>query len=139
MPGNGPPPAEHKRRRNADTFADVQATVIDDGVPTGPQLVGEWSEAARAYWDTWRMSPQAKLFLDTDWMRLRMLLPLVNSYLSDPTAQKLAEIRQNETLLGATYVDRLRGRIKVEREAVAVESTTPGVTALDEYRRALAG
>lgn len=137
MAGNGPPPAEHRRRRNADTFGGFER-VVDDGVPTGPQLLGEWSEQALAYWDTWRMSPQAKLFLDTDWMRLRMLLPLMESYLTDPTAQKLAEIRQNETLLGATHVDRLRGRIKVERETVTVEAS-PAVTAIDEYRRQLAG
>jgi hypothetical protein len=30
---------------------------------------------------------------------------------------KLAEIRQNESLLGATHVDRLKARIKVEAEA----------------------
>jgi hypothetical protein len=135
----GPPPSEHKRRRNADTYADVKATVVDDGELVGPGLEGpDWSAHARSYWDTWRRSPQAKTFLATDWMRLRMLVPLVESYLSDPTPQKMAEIRQNESLLGATHADRLRARIKVEKPA---ESTTPaaGVTALDEYRKSLAG
>lgn len=139
MAGYGPPPAENKRRRNADSFADHKATVVDDGQIVGPPLEGaDWSAHARAYWDTWRSSPQAKAFLATDWMRLRMLVPLVESYLSSPTPVKLAEIRQNESLLGATHTDRLRARIRVEKPA---EGAPPpaGVTALDEYRKSLAG
>src|ERR1044072_8897785 len=105
----GPLPSEQRRRRNADTFGGTR-TVRDDGELTGPALVGEWSDAARAYWGTWGRSPQGKLFLDTDWMRLRMLVPLLEDYLHKPTPLKMAEIRQNETLLGATHADRLRGR-----------------------------
>jgi hypothetical protein len=136
----GPAPQENKRRRNADLYAGHEKTVIDDGELTGPALEGsEWSPAARAYWDTWRRSPQAKAFLATDWMRLRMLVPLVEAYLCNPMPQKLAEIRQNETLLGATHADRLRARIKVEKAPDGPAETPAGVTALDEYRRTLAG
>jgi len=139
MAGYGPPPAENKRRRNADSFADSKATVVDDGEIVGPALEGaNWSAQARAYWDTWRRSPQAKAFLITDWMRLRMLVPLVESYLESPTPVKLAEIRQNESLLGATHTDRMRSRIKVEKPAPDA-ATAAGVTALDEYRKSLAG
>lgn len=139
MPGTGPPPSENRRRRNQDTYADVKATVTDDGELSGPALEGVWSDTARAYWDTWRRSPQAKVFLVTDWMRLRMLIPLVESYLSTPTPVKMAEIRQNETLLGATHTDRLRSRLKVDKSTPgAVEAVRAGVTALDEYRRNLA-
>lgn len=134
----GPPPSEHKRRRNADTYADVKAIVTDDGRVRGPALTGEWPEAVRAWYDIWRTSPQAAEFVMTDWMRLRMLAPLVGDYLAKPTAMKLAEIRQNESLLGATYADRLRARIKVEKTP-APTMTAPGVTALDDYRRDLAG
>jgi hypothetical protein len=35
---------------------------------------------------------------------------------------KLAEIRQNESLLGATHTDRLKARIKVEQPAEADDS-----------------
>lgn len=140
MAGYGPPPSENKRRRNADSFADHKATVVDDGELVGPALEGpDWSQAARAYWDTWRRSPQAKAFLATDWMRLRMLVPLVESYLMNPMPQKLAEIRQNESLLGATHTDRMRARIKVEKPAPDAGEPPAGVTALDEYRKSLAG
>ncbi len=135
----GPLPQENKRRRNVDTFAGHEKTVVDDGEITGPPLEGpDWSAYARSYWDTWRRSPQAKTFLITDWMRLRMLVPLVESYLVAPTPQKLAEIRQNESLLGATHADRLRARIKVDKAPEGPAETPAGVTALDEYRRTLA-
>lgn len=131
----GPAPKETRRRRNADTFADVQAKVTDDGERLGPALEGTWNEHVRGWYEIWRRSPQAKTFVMTDWMRLRMLAPLVESYLESPTAMKMAEIRQNESLLGATHMDRLRGRMKVEREP---EKPLPaGVTAIDEYRNAL--
>lgn len=136
----GPPPAEHKRRRNADAYAGLHSTVVDDGELTGPGLEGaSWSAAARAYWDIWRRSPQAKAFLDTDWARLRMVLLLVEDYLKNPTAQKLAVIASNEGSLGATVADRLRLRMRVVKVADEAADVPAGVTALDEYRKSLAG
>jgi hypothetical protein len=58
----------------------------------------------------------------TDWMRLRMIAPLLEDYLNKATAMKMAEIRQNESLLGATHTDRLKARIKVEKAAGAPAS-----------------
>jgi hypothetical protein len=137
----GPPPNEHKRRRNADAYAGLHSTVVDDGEITGPALEGaSWSAAARSYWDIWRRSPQAKAFLDTDWARLRMVLLLVEDYLKHPTAQKLTAISSNEGSLGATVADRLRLRMRVVRPSDPDEAEVPaGVTALDEYRKSLAG
>lgn len=136
MAGNGPAPKESRRRRNADTYSGSGTVVADDGQLRGPALEGGWSERARSWYDTWRRSPQAAVFVATDWMRLRMLVPLVESYLEAPHHMKLAEIRQNESLLGATHTDRLKARIKVERPSAAAEAPA-GVTALDDYRRAL--
>src|SRR4051794_28053343 len=119
MAGSGPAPKETRRRRNADTYADVKASVVDDGERLGPPLTGAWSEQVLAWYEIWRTSPQAKTFVMTDWMRLRMVAPLLEDYLSKPTAMKLAEIRQNESLLGATHTDRLKARIKVEKTAEA--------------------
>jgi hypothetical protein len=89
------------------------------------------------WWATWRRSPLAEAFLETDWERLAMLAPLVASYYARPHYTKLAEIRQNESLLGATHVDRLKARIKVEKPETP--KPQPGVTALDEYRNRLSG
>lgn len=149
MSGHGPAPSEKRRRRNADTYADVQTTVAADAVaPRGPEfedamgsMLAAWQpplqELVARWWNTWRRSPLTEAFLETDWERLAMVGPLVASYYAHPHYTKLSEIRQNESLLGATHVDRLRARIKVERnEPTAVPA---GVTALDEYRNRLAG
>lgn len=137
----GPPPKEQRRRRNADTYADVQVSVPDDGERCGEPLGGVWPQPVLDWWDTWRRSPQAKAFVNTDWQRLRMVAPLVAAYWECPETKTLAEIRANETLLGATHADRLRNRIKVDR-APSAEAAGPlpaGVAAIDEYRRNLAG
>jgi hypothetical protein len=136
MPGIGPPPKENRRRVNADTFGGTRS-IVDDGERCGQPLGGVWSKPVLDWWETWRRSPQAKLFVDTDWQRLRMLAPLVASYWECPDRQVLAEIRQNETLLGATHLDRLRARMKVDKPGAA--EVPAGVAALDEYRRNLAG
>lgn len=138
MAGSGPPPAENRRRRNADTYANVQARIDPaDTTRRGPVLVGGWLPETLEWYDTWRRAPQAVLFVSTDWQRLRMLVPLVEDYFKKPHHLKLAEIRQSESLLGATHVDRLKGRIRVERPEPA--PVAQGVTALDEYRTRLAG
>jgi len=146
----GPAPKPNRRRRNADTYADVRTVVpaevdslhgptledatgglLADVDPVLAKLVENW-------WTTWRKSPLAEAFLDTDWSRLAMLAPLVASYFARPHYTKLAEIRQNESLLGATHVDRLKARIQVNR-APAAPPAAPGVTALDDYRSRLSG
>ena len=75
---------------------------------------GDWSEAAADWWSTWATSPQAGSFAATDWLRLRMVLPLVERYFAEPNRQDLAEIRLNEARLGGTLEDRNRNRIKLE-------------------------
>ena len=122
MPGRGPVPAEKKRRRNVDTFAEGAQHVTDDGVPRGPEADEDWSPLVRDWWETWRRSPQAQTFVGTDWQRLRMLAPLVESYLTGDL-KAMSEIRLNESLLGATHADRLRNRVKVERVGSAPEAS----------------
>lgn len=134
----GPLPSDNKRRRNADTFGGA-TPVSDDGERSGEPLGGVWPQPVLDWWDAWRRSPQAKMFVGTDWQRLRMLAPLVAAYWECPDKGVLAEIRQNESLLGATHADRLRGRIKVDRQPAETGGAPAGVTALDEYRRNLAG
>ncbi len=139
----GPLPSETRRRRNKDVFEGFQTAVSAPETLRGPALTGdEWSDAQRAYWEMWRRSPQAENFVETDWMRVRLILPLLQDYLTKPTAMKLGEIRANESLLGATHGDRVRQRIKitpaVEGQAAAGPSHA-AVTALDAYRAALSG
>jgi hypothetical protein len=149
MAGNGPAPKPNRRRRNADTYADVQTRVQATSTkmrgPTLSKATGgvsdEWQHPVyglvEAWWTTWRRSPLTEAWLDTDWMRLAMLAPLVAGYYERPHHLTMAEIRQNESLLGATHVDRLKARIKVEPPEP--EKPKVGVTALDDYRNRLSG
>ncbi|MCX4687285.1 hypothetical protein OG401_23785 [Kitasatospora purpeofusca] len=118
MAGFGPPPKINARRTNADTFSEDAAEVA--GLPTtAPELPNpkRWLKATRDWWEAWVSSPQSALFVATDWQRLTMLLPLVDGYNreKDPlrAVKLMGEIRQNESALGATHLDRLRARIKV--------------------------
>jgi hypothetical protein len=143
MAGSGPPPSENRRRRNADTYGDVKTRLVVDDELRGPELKGgpgpgrRWKTGTREWWDTWRRSPQAAAFLETDWQRLRLLANLVDQYLGKPHHMALAEIRLNESLVGATVVDRLKARMKVEQAQPEGDKTQ--VTALDDYRNRISG
>lgn len=137
MAGHGPPPAESKRRRNQDVFADHAVTVPPAGpAASTPELPGaeQYVPATLGWYATWCSSPQAAVFVVTDWQRLHMLAPLVDAYWRKPTKELLAEIRLNESLLGATHVDRMRARIKVETPKLA-SSEASDVADMAERRR----
>jgi hypothetical protein len=75
---------------------------------------GDWGAETCGWWDVWANSEQAGHFTATSWQRLRMLLPLVDAYWREPSRHLLAEIRQNESKLGATPEDLMRLRWKIE-------------------------
>lgn len=102
-----------------------------------PALPGRWPAAVKNWYETWCSSPQAQTFTVTDWQRLHMLAPLVDRYFKMPDKALMAEIRLNESLLGATHADRLRARIKVEKPPP--EGVPAGVTAIQTYRDRLTG
>lgn len=136
MAGMGPPPAEKRRRTNKDTFAESTVTVPADAQVDAPELPGweGYSTETLRWYNTWCASPQAVLFTPTDWQRLHMLAPLVDAYFAKPSTKLMAEIRLSESLLGATHVDRMRGRIKLERPKAA--QGRPGKVAdMTEARR----
>jgi len=137
MAGFGPPPSGRKRRRNADTFDGQGVTVAASDEVRGPELPGAdgYLPQTVAWYETWRRAPHAAAFVGTDWQRLAMLAALVDAFFEQPTAKLLGEIRLNEGLLGATHVDRLRARIKVE-EPESLEQPA-GVADLTSRRRRL--
>jgi hypothetical protein len=141
VPGLGPAPKENKRRRNADTYADVKAIVTEDDVVRGPEMPGkeQYLPQVLDWYETWRRSPQAATFTNTDWQRLHMLAPLVHSYWQRPHHLVMAEIRQSESLLGATYTDRLRARMKVEKGDDKPAGTKANLTVIDSYKKRLTG
>jgi hypothetical protein len=82
-----------------------------------PPLGSGYSERTRAWYATWAKSEQASEFSPTDWQRLHMLAPLVELYFTSPSKDLMAEIRQNESKLGATAEDRLRLRWRIGGDA----------------------
>jgi hypothetical protein len=125
MPGRGPAPKEsHQRERDTRRRQADVVEVTDDGEIRGPALDGgPFSPNTVAWYETWRHAPQAALFESTDWLRLQMLAPIVDLYWRKPTAAALSEIRLNEERLGATYVDRLRAKIRVAQAEDGPDAT----------------
>jgi hypothetical protein len=112
--GTGPAPKlTHQRERDTKRRQADSVTVEADGKLRGPELPSQYAPETLAWYATWRRSPQSQLFEDTDWLRLSLLAPLVDSYFRTPTVAALSEIRLNEERLGATYTDRLRAKIRI--------------------------
>lgn len=126
MPGPPPKDPSQRRRRNAET-----RTAIPDAPFAGPRpsLPKSWRLtvetldgtttktvpflAATVNWfETWATSPQAHAFTVTDWQRLIMIASLVDRLHRGIGAPNplMAEIRLNETGLGALAADRARLR-----------------------------
>jgi hypothetical protein len=116
---HAPKPDGQRRRRNAPTHDAISLT--RDDVLRGEDLAtltgrADWSASTLAWFETWRRSPQAQVFEATDWSRLALLAPIVEQHFRRPSAAALGEIRMNEERLGATVVDRVRARMRIEAE-----------------------
>ncbi|AYV29649.1 hypothetical protein ACFWNE_06645 [Streptomyces goshikiensis] len=128
MAGRGVPPKENAVRRNKHMEADLSGS--------GSGIVPELPDAerylpqVREWWDTWRNSAQAEQFLPTDVQRLKILVLLVQRiYEMDGADLKAyAELRQQESLLGGTVLDRQRLRMKLKKQE---DSQSTGDDVLD--------
>jgi hypothetical protein len=106
-PGFGAKPPSERRRRNREAPRVLLGAPPDDYPPL------PWddaSEQTQEWYRTWATSRQASQFGVTDWLRLHELAPIVDEYYRTFDPKLFAEIRLNETLLGATIVDRIRLR-----------------------------
>lgn len=113
MAGRGPAPKDPSevRRRNQK---DPLRMVSDDGELRGPNLPDSfaWPAATLTWWETWRRSPQAQTFTDTDWSFLIDTAVMhAEFWLGD---RKLAaELRLRVAKYGATPEDRARLKMGV--------------------------
>lgn len=130
-----------RRRRNKPAYDAT--TLVRDGRRRGPTLkiaTGHtWGPDVTRWYETWRRSPQAAIFEDTDWARLALLAPIVEAYYAAQRREctycgggtvanltrLLAEIRMNEERLGATVVDRMRAQMKITEPAEAELAALP--------------
>ncbi|MEU6959425.1 hypothetical protein [Streptomyces chrestomyceticus] len=92
-----------------------------DGSTIVPELADpeRFRPEVREWWETWRTSPQAESFLPTDVQRLKTLTLLVQRIyeMEGADLKAYAELRQQESLLGGTVLDRQRLRMKVKTES----------------------
>lgn len=154
MAGRGPAPTDGPKLGRYQSPLDEGAVEVPAGSFDPPKLpyYREYKYQTKHWWDTWLASPQVATFTGTDWQRLLMLAPLVESYyrlMGAPeqrgaitNAMKLmTEIRMNESLLGATHLDRLRGRIKIDRDQTAGadddDDVPENVAIMNDYRKEL--
>lgn len=78
-------------------------------------------KATREWYETWARSPMAVRFTSVDWMRLRTIAPLFDQYQRRPRKDLASELRLQESLLGATVMDRQRMRLRVTESEPVVE------------------
>jgi hypothetical protein len=122
MPGRGPAPKAERTRPNDTARRQAEFTkVAADGQIRGPELPEgfAWHERTRAWWDTWRRSPMAATFIDSDWDFL-IDTAMIHTAMWEGDLKLAAEVRQRAGKMAGTPEDRLRLRLQVDTEAQAV-------------------
>lgn len=113
MAGRGPAPKDPSevRRRNAAPKTEL---VVPDDELRGPELPEgiDWPDATLDWWETWRKSPQAQTFTDTDWSFL-LDTAMLHMQFWDGNYKAGSELRLRVAKFGATPEDRARLRISI--------------------------
>ncbi|MFI7096442.1 hypothetical protein ACIBSU_34430 [Streptomyces lydicus] len=84
------------------------------GVNTKTGEVIEWHPMTQAWWETWRRSPQAQTFTETDWAFLVDTALMHHSMWAKGQWTLAAEVRLRAAKFGATPEDRARLKLKVD-------------------------
>ena len=116
MAGRGPAPKPDGERRRRNKPPVPAVVVSGDGEVRGPDLPGsyDWPAPTREWWETWRSSPQAQTFSDTDWGFL-LDTALLHAELWAGNAAVASELRLRVAKFGATPEDRMRLRLSIEQ------------------------
>ena len=129
-PGQAPKPQRTRPNENAARQREMTHLHADDQ-QRGPDLpddvlpAGEdWHPATVRWWDTWRLSPQAQQFTDTDWRFLLDTALMHHTMWSKGRWEYAGELRLRSAKFGATPEDRMRLKQTVHTEADAPEDAT---------------
>lgn len=124
--GPAPKPAEQRRRRNIDPIPTTVVVGDPDGEIRGPDLPGgiDWPVVTLAWWETWRRSPQAQAFTQTDWDFL-VDTALLHARFWKGDEKVAGELRLRVAKFGATPEDRLRLRLQIGDPAKAADPKKP--------------
>ncbi|WP_157430018.1 hypothetical protein [Actinomadura oligospora] len=125
MAGRGPAPKSNAVRRNVVDTAHLEQDYEVPGRLKKLAKRASYSAATQMWWDTWANSEQSEYFAETDWLRLQMLAPLVESYYRKPGHFVMSEIRQSESLLGATIADRMRLKVAALKDKQTKQVEAP--------------
>ena len=126
MAGRGAPPKpdDERARRNAT----VPMTAVEpDAELRGPELpetAADWPARTRQWWDTWRKSPQAQTFTDTDWDFL-LDTTMIHAEFVTGAVSLAGELRLRVAKFGATPEDRMRLRLSVKPAAAGGPGVAP--------------
>lgn len=122
MAGQGPlPRSQHQRPRDTRRRQAGTVELTADEITRGPALpasIADPHPETVEWWDTWRRSPQAQVFAETDWAGLKRAALLHDQVWKSPkpSAAAVTELRLIEERYGATYVDRLRAKMHIASE-----------------------
>ena len=113
MAGRGPAPKDPAARVRRNVTEPL-TIVAPDGQIHGPELPEnfEWPAVTLGWWETWRRSPQAKTFTDTDWSFL-VDTAVMHAEFWLGNRSLAAELRLRVAKFGATPEDRMRLKIAV--------------------------
>lgn len=139
MAGRGPAPKDSDERRRRNAPAEPLTVVKPDGAARGPGLPDalDWPDATRDWWETWRRSPQAQTFTETDWSFL-LDTAVLHMEFWDGDRSVAAELRLRAAKFGATPEDRARLKIAVgEPDSTAPLARVPTPAARSRRDRVL--
>lgn len=135
MAGRGFAPKETRSRARDTKARDKELQRLsDDGEVRGPDLPEgvlpddeDWHVRTRQWWETWRRSPQAQTFIETDWDFLLDTALLHHVMWTKGRWEFASEVRLRAAKYGATPEDRMRLKLKVDApgDKPPSESATP--------------
>lgn len=143
--GFAPTKDPSKLRKPSKAAAQPKTKVSTDGRMRGPALPkgvtpdGEpWHTRTVAWWVTWRKSPQALIFIDTDWDFLLDTALMHHMMWSKGRWDFAAELRLRVSKFGATIEDRNRLRLDIETPPKRATAAAGGnVTDISSRRKRL--
>ena len=108
-------------------------TLAADAIRRGPDLPeGEWHSRTVEWWETWRLSAQAKQFAATDWDALSEAA-LLHTRMWNGEMSVAPELRLRVAKFGATLEDRQKLKIDLDLESEQAPSQPP--SEIDDARK----
>jgi len=127
MAGRGPAPKDPAKRRWRNA-SEPETVIVPDDELRGPELPDgvlgdedgvpvERHPMAQLWWESWRRSPMAQTFGETDWLFLIDTALMHHTMWAKGRWGFASEVRPRAAKFGATPEDRARLKLKVDDPA----------------------